>query len=80
MFTTPGGTVAAECGSAGAYLEYWSPQQGYAVARVVRGPTLVASVTFYGQQGESGDDGLGAIRVVEETARRLLRPDGLVAV
>jgi len=28
----------------------------------------------------SGDDGLGAIRVVEETARRLLRPDGLVAV
>jgi release factor glutamine methyltransferase len=28
----------------------------------------------------SGADGLGAIRVVEETARRLLRPDGLVAV
>ena len=28
----------------------------------------------------SGADGLDAVRVVEETARRLLRPDGLVAV
>jgi release factor glutamine methyltransferase len=28
----------------------------------------------------SGDDGLGAIRVVEQVARRLLRPGGLVAV
>ncbi len=27
-----------------------------------------------------GEDGLDAVRVVEETARRLLRPDGLVAV
>lgn len=46
------------------------------------GATVTPEVSEYDPAGAlwSGSDGLGAIRVVEATARRLLRPGGLVAV
>jgi hypothetical protein len=36
----------ATCESAGAYLLYWSPDQGFEADDVIRGPAAVASVTF----------------------------------
>jgi hypothetical protein len=36
----------ASCESAGAYLQYWSPDQGFEADDVVRGPAAVASVVF----------------------------------
>jgi release factor glutamine methyltransferase len=46
------------------------------------GATVDPEVSEYDPAGAlwSGADGLGAIRVVEATARRLLRPGGLIAV
>jgi len=38
--------VVAACEAAGAYLLSWSPQQGYAVSGVDRGPAAVARVSF----------------------------------
>jgi hypothetical protein len=46
LLTSPGGTIIATCQAAGAYLLTWSPQQGYEVDDVVRGPAAVASVRF----------------------------------
>jgi hypothetical protein len=46
VLTSAGGNVVAACQSAGAYLISWSPQQGYAVGSVDRGPTATAQVTF----------------------------------
>jgi len=54
LLTSSGGSVVAECGSSGAYLISWSPQQGYLAENVVRGPAPLAKVTFLaGQSGVS---------------------------
>jgi len=47
------GSVMATCESAGAYLLYWSPDQGFWVPGddVHRGPAAVTSVLFRGQAG-----------------------------
>ena len=42
------GSVTATCDAAGAYLLYWSPNQGFWADDVVRGPAVEASVTFRG--------------------------------
>jgi hypothetical protein len=46
VLTSPGGTVLAECGSAGSYLVSWSPTQGYDAGNVLRGPAATAQVSF----------------------------------
>jgi hypothetical protein len=47
QITTPGGTATARCTSKTAYLESWSPAQGYEVDKVHRGPTTrTAYVAF----------------------------------
>ena len=46
VLTSAGGTVLAECQSAGAYLVSWSPTQGYEATGVVRGPAATARVIF----------------------------------
>jgi hypothetical protein len=40
------GDVVADCQAGGAYLESWSPAQGFVVGDVYRGPAQVARVTF----------------------------------
>jgi hypothetical protein len=40
------GDVVAECQAGGAYLESWSPAQGFVVDDVYRGPAQTARVTF----------------------------------
>jgi hypothetical protein len=42
------GSVMATCQSGGAYLLYWSPDQGFQADDVYRGPAAAASVTFRG--------------------------------
>jgi hypothetical protein len=46
VLTSQGGTVLAECRSAGAYLVSWSPTQGYEATGVIRGPATTARVIF----------------------------------
>jgi len=46
VLSSQGGTVVAECQSAGVYLVSWSPAQGYEADTVVRGPAATAKVTF----------------------------------
>lgn len=46
VLSSPGGSVLADCGSTGAYLISWSPQQGYRADDVVRGPAATATVDF----------------------------------
>jgi hypothetical protein len=46
VLTSPGGTVVADCGRAGAYLVSWSPDPGYEAGTVIRGPAVTARVTF----------------------------------
>jgi len=46
LLQSPDGSVTAECQPAGAYLLYWSPDQGFQVDDVVRGPAATARVTF----------------------------------
>jgi eukaryotic-like serine/threonine-protein kinase len=46
VLTSEGGSVVAECQSAGAYLVSWNPNSGYQVIRDTRGPTAKAKVTF----------------------------------
>jgi hypothetical protein len=48
VLTSAGGTLVARCQPAGAYLVSWSPQQGYEVSGVSRGPAASAKVTFEG--------------------------------
>jgi hypothetical protein len=52
LLTSSGGSVVAACGSSGAYLISWSPQQGYLAEDVVRGPAPLARVSFLA--GQSG--------------------------
>ena len=46
VLTSMGGSVLAECRSAGAYLVSWSPVQGYQADDVTRGPAATARVVF----------------------------------
>ena len=46
VLTSQGGTLLAECRSAGAYLVSWSPTQGYEATSVIRGPAATARVIF----------------------------------
>lgn len=46
VLASSAGTVVATCQAAGAYLISWSPQQGYDVDNVSRGPAATASVHF----------------------------------
>lgn len=44
--SSSGGELVAECRGASAYLMSWSPQQGYEIDDVSRGPAATARVTF----------------------------------
>jgi hypothetical protein len=46
VLTSVGGTVVALCEAGGAYLVSWSPQQGYEVVSVIRGPAATAQAKF----------------------------------
>jgi len=46
VLMSQGGTVLAECRSAGVYLVSWSPTQGYEATGVTRGPAATARVVF----------------------------------
>jgi len=46
LVVSPGGTVMASCQSGLAYLQYWTPDQGYEVSDVIRGPAARASIGF----------------------------------
>jgi hypothetical protein len=48
-----GGTVEVQCTAASAYLRSWSPDQGYQVDDVHRGPARVVSVKFSAPGQES---------------------------
>jgi len=51
LLTSAGGTAVATCENGRARLLYWSPGQGFAVSRVKRGPTPVATVAFTDSSG-----------------------------
>jgi len=51
LLTSADGSVLAACRAAGAYLVYWSPDQGFTADDVFRGPAPVASVTFSNTAG-----------------------------
>jgi len=51
LLTSAGGTAVAICENGRARLLYWSPGQGFAVSRVERGPSPVATVTFTESSG-----------------------------
>ena len=46
VLSSQGGTVVADCRPAGAYLVSWSPNPGYEVSAVTRGPVMMARVIF----------------------------------
>jgi hypothetical protein len=46
LLVSQGGSVMASCQSGRAYLQYWSPNQGYRSDDVFRGPALQASLVF----------------------------------
>ena len=48
VLSSSGGTVVAQCASAGAFLLSWSPQQGFTASSVARGPATTARVVFAG--------------------------------
>jgi hypothetical protein len=50
--SSPGGDVVARCTTAGAYLVYWSPGQGFRTDHVNRGPAQIATVSFEGPTSE----------------------------
>jgi len=52
LLQSPDGSVMAACQRAGAYLLYWSPDQGFQADDVFRGPAAIASVTFEGRANE----------------------------
>ena len=49
LFTSAGGSVIASCQSGLAYLQSWTPTQGYTADDVIRGPAATARIGF--QQG-----------------------------
>jgi hypothetical protein len=49
VLSSAGGTVVAVCNQ-GAYLQSWSPQQGFEANGVVRGPASTAQVSFVSSQ------------------------------
>src|SRR5215469_5006055 len=51
FLSSPDGSVVASCQTGGAYLQFWSPAQGFEADDVSRGPAAVASVTFEGAGG-----------------------------
>jgi hypothetical protein len=46
VLSSSGGTVVAQCATAGAFLLSWSPQQGFTASSVARGPAATARVVF----------------------------------
>jgi hypothetical protein len=46
LVVSPGGTVMASCQSGLAYLQYWTPSQGYQADDVIRGPAATARIGF----------------------------------
>ena len=46
VLASRGGDVVASCQAGGAYLDSWSPAQGFVVGGVRRGPAQTAKVTF----------------------------------
>ena len=50
VLTAQGGTLVASCAGKRAYLMSWSPQPGFGVGEVVRGPATDTRVTFTGAQ------------------------------
>jgi len=70
LLTSPDGSTEATCMSGGAYLSYWSPQPGFEVDDVMRGPAAVASVSFRDVSGGieirvSCDSGVPVKRLVK---------------
>jgi len=57
VLTSHGGDVVASCQAGGAYLDSWSPAQGFVVGDVRRGPASTAKVTF-GPAAGSGVSGV----------------------
>jgi len=51
-FATTGGSAVAECVSGGVRLVSWTPDPGYRVAEVERGPDDDVEVSFAGPAGE----------------------------
>jgi hypothetical protein len=51
VLTSSDGSAAAVCQPGGAYLVYWSPEPGFEIDDVVRGPAAVASVVFRNDSG-----------------------------
>lgn len=54
LFQTAGGSVYADCRPGGAYLEYWSAQDGYDAERITQGPASIATVAFLALSGRGG--------------------------
>lgn len=48
LLVSQAGSVVASCQSGLAYLQYWSPDQGFQADDVIRGPVAQASLTFEG--------------------------------
>jgi len=46
LLVSQAGSAMASCRSGLAYLQYWSPDQGYQADEVYRGPAARASITF----------------------------------
>ena len=53
VLASRGGDVVANCQPGGAYLDSWSPAQGFVVGDVRRGPAQAARVTFDPASGSS---------------------------
>jgi hypothetical protein len=46
LIVSPGGSVMASCQSGLAYLQSWTPSQGYQVGDLIRGPAAQARIGF----------------------------------
>jgi hypothetical protein len=52
QLTSSGGDVVARCTTAGAYLVFWTPAQGFRAEHVNRGPAPAATLAFEGLNAE----------------------------